>query len=149
MVSITVKREHVFSLYQLFHLNRGHTDENSVECTRYVRIVNFNGNTPHTWNIRHLKFEEGEDRTGFHEYMAGYVIHWPTAVISVLFSALSPKVESWHPVFVTTKLREKFVAHIPAAGARSHAKGETKKKRKIGGEDVPAGRRDEDRRNVA
>lgn len=55
--------------------------------------------------------------------MAGYVIRMTSSdYFGFLF--LSPKTESWHRVFVTTKLREKFVARIPAAGERSHAKGE-------------------------
>lgn len=59
---------------------------------------------------------------------AGYVIHRLASVaLFRRFLSLSPKkAESWHRVFVTTKLREKFVARIPAAGVRSHAKGERK-----------------------
>lgn len=49
---------------------------------------------------------------------------------------------------MTTKLREKFVARIPVAGARSHAKGERKGGRKREGEDGSSDRRDEDRRKL-
>lgn len=46
----------------------------------------------------------------------------------LLLSSKEPK--KLGVVFVTTKLREKFVARIPAAGARSHAKGERKRRGK-------------------
>lgn len=52
-------------------------------------------------------------------------------IISVdhsLFLTRKPAVpELARCVFVTTKLREKFVARIPAAGARSHARGERRR----------------------
>lgn len=135
-VSIALKREHVFPPYQLFHLNRGHRRKRRPNGARPRQNCKLRWKYPAhvehpTSKIRGLEGGGGGGRTGFRECAAGYVIH-RTALFRPFSLFLPERAESWRRVFVTTKLREKFVARIPAAGARSHARGERKRRGQAG-----------------
>lgn len=75
--------------YQLFYLCPGHRRK-QPEHSRYVRIVNFNGNTPHvehpTSEIRgRRRIESGSANK------AGYVIHRLAALFRSAFSLSFPQ----------------------------------------------------------
>jgi hypothetical protein len=130
-------------LYQLFHLNRGLTTK--ITRLRCTLCENYKLRTEisRTWIHDGKRGDKGDGAN-----MAG--CDSPALFRSAFSLSRKPAVpEPARCVFVTTKLREKFVARIPATGARSHARGEKKREGGREGERSDAAKTgDKPRRNT-
>lgn len=132
-VSVALKRERVPSPTPLrinYFIWTGTADENcsTARRTHHVRIINSVPKySARGASVVLVKFEGRVGEVAANMTGCDSPGGFSAGVLS--FSLESPRCPR-RCVFVTTKLREKFVARIPAAGARSHAKG---KKREMGG----------------